>query len=167
MSWSLTGTICRMPLYNWRAQRTLAFCFFNVITHIQTDEQNRNLLINHLLVSGDFLCIKQFVAGGLLWRWDQERKHETESQDEMIGLINYIFNSCCSPGLSLCSVLVQASMKVWAMTDREASPTSVTWTSKMNEGFSKCYPEPERQTEETNTQSHILFFFFFFADASY
>lgn len=33
--------------------------------------------------------------------------------------------------LSLCSVRVQASMKVCAMTDREASTTSWTWTSKI------------------------------------
>lgn len=71
---------------------------FAVIAYVQTDKQNRNLLINHLLVSGDFLCIKQFVAGGLLWRRDQKREHETGTRDELTGLKNYIFKPRCSPG---------------------------------------------------------------------
>lgn len=43
--------------------------------------------------------------------------------------------------LSLCSLLVQASMKVWAMTDSEASTTSDTWTSKMKWGFLRMFTQ--------------------------
>lgn len=43
--------------------------------------------------------------------------------------------------LNLCSVLVQASMKVCAITDKEASTTSWTWTSKMKWGFFKMFTQ--------------------------
>lgn len=36
---------------------------------------------------------------------------------------------------SLCSAMVQESMKVWAMTESTASTCSDAWTSKMNCGF--------------------------------
>ena len=43
--------------------------------------------------------------------------------------------------LSLCSDLVQASMKVWEMTCSDASTTSVTWTSKMKWGFLRMFTQ--------------------------
>lgn len=43
--------------------------------------------------------------------------------------------------LSLCSLLVQASMKVWAMTESEASTTSDTWTSKVKWGFLRMFTQ--------------------------
>lgn len=46
--------------------------------------------------------------------------------------------------LSLCSLLVQASMKVWAMTDNEASTTSDTWMSKMKLGFFRMFTQKRR-----------------------
>lgn len=46
--------------------------------------------------------------------------------------------------LSLCSLLVQASMKVWAMTESEASTTSDTWTSKMKWGFLRMFTQNRR-----------------------
>ncbi len=136
-----------------------------MITHIQTDEQNRNLLINHLLVSGDFLCIKQFVAGGLLWRWDQERKHETESQDEMIGLINYIFNSCCSPGWVCAQSWCRRPWRSGRWRTERRPLLQSHERQRWNEGFSKCLPRTgEADWKNKHTEPHT-FSFLFFADA--
>lgn len=46
--------------------------------------------------------------------------------------------------LSLCSLLVQASMNVWAMTESEASTTSDTWTSKVKWGFLRMFTQNRR-----------------------
>lgn len=60
--------------------------------------------------------------------------------------ISTIFSSFAFPltRLSLCSLLVQASMKVWAMTESEASTTSDTWTSKMKWGFLRMFTQNRR-----------------------
>lgn len=58
--------------------------------------------------------------------------------------------------LNLCSVLVQASMKVCAMTDKEASTTSWTWTSKMKWGFFSMFTQNLRgrlQSKEKDKKS--------------
>lgn len=61
--------------------------------------------------------------------------------------------------LSLCSLLVQASMKVWAMTEREASTTSDTWTSKVKWGFLRMFTQNLRgrlQWRKRVHQSRLL-----------
>lgn len=57
--------------------------------------------------------------------------------------------------LSLCSLLVQASMKVWAMTDNEASTTSDTWMSKMKLGFFRMFTQKRRgRLSRKGTRKH-------------
>lgn len=75
---------------------------------------------------------------------------------------NLIHSRCSArTRLSLCSLLVQASMKVWAITDSEASTTSDTWMSKIKLGFFRMFTQKRRgrlQRKRTGKQRITVLF---------
>lgn len=152
------GCLCN----NWRAQRTSAFCFFNC------DYTHTNWWTEQKPTHQPSSCKWRFPLHKAVCCWGtpvkvRSREGTWDRKSRWNDRIDKLHSQLLLlTRVSLCSVLVQASMKVWAMTDREASTTSVTWTSKMKWGFFKMFTQNRRGRLKKQTHRATYIFCLFF-----